>query len=57
MSLISLDSFLSKKTIGSEAVLITAGEYRDFDGTLIIMKVGKKLVQIKEKIREHGKKA
>lgn len=44
-------------SIGSEAVLITAGEYRDFDGTLIIMKAGKKLVQIKEKIREHGKKA
>jgi precorrin-2/cobalt-factor-2 C20-methyltransferase len=37
--------------------MITAGEYCDFDGTLIIMKAGKNLKKLKEKIKACGKKA
>ena len=36
--------------LGDEPVLITAGEYRDFEGTLIIMKAGRMLKMIKEKL-------
>ena len=42
---------------GEEPVMITAGEYRDFDGTLIIMKAGKNLKKLKEEIKACGKKA
>jgi precorrin-2/cobalt-factor-2 C20-methyltransferase len=37
--------------------MITAGEYRDFDGTLIIMKAGKNLKKLKEEIKACSKKA
>ena len=42
---------------GEEPVMITAGEYRDFDGPLIIMKAGKNLKKLKEEIKACGKKA
>ncbi|MCR5210894.1 MAG: precorrin-2 C(20)-methyltransferase [Lachnospiraceae bacterium] len=44
-------------SLGDEAVLITAGEYRDFVGTLIIMKAGRKLGDIKIQIKKSGRKA
>lgn len=40
---------------GDEPVLITTGEIRDFDGTLIVMKAGRHLKALKEKIAESGK--
>lgn len=43
--------------LGDESVMITSGEYADFDGTLIIMKAGKKLKTLKERINRDGKKA
>ncbi|MCR5649673.1 MAG: precorrin-2 C(20)-methyltransferase [Lachnospiraceae bacterium] len=42
---------------GKESVMITAGDYRDFDGTLIILKAGRNLTGLKEKIKEKGKSA
>ena len=42
---------------GDEAVMITAGEYKTFDGTLIIMKAGSKLKELKYAIRNDGKTA
>ena len=42
---------------GSEAVLITSGEYCNFDGTLVIMKAGGRLRSLKEKISAAGKSA
>ena len=43
--------------LGRENVLITTGEFRDFDGTLIIMKVGSKLKELKTCVIKCGKKA
>ena len=43
--------------VGSEAVMVTAGEFRDFDGTLIILKAGSRLKSLKESIIKSGKKA
>lgn len=42
---------------GDEPVLITTGEIRDFDGTLVVMKAGRNLKSLKEKIEGNGKKA
>ncbi len=36
---------------GDDAVLITAGKYKPFDGTLIIMKAGSKLKELKSQIQ------
>ena len=43
--------------VGNEEVLITSGEFKDFDGTLIIMKAGKKLSEIKKAIIKTGRRA
>ncbi|MBE5847804.1 MAG: precorrin-2 C(20)-methyltransferase [Lachnospiraceae bacterium] len=43
--------------LGNEPVLITAGEYRDFDGTLVVMKAGSKLPFLKGKAAAAGKMA
>ena len=40
---------------GDEPVLITTGEIREFDGTLIVMKAGRHLKALKEKIAKSGK--
>ena len=40
-----------------DAVLITAGEYKPFDGTLIIMKAGSKLKELKSQIQSCKKTA
>ena len=40
---------------GDDAVLITAGEYKPFDGTLIIMKAGNKLKELKSQIQDFEK--
>lgn len=42
---------------GDDAVLITAGEYKPFDGTLIIMKAGNKLKELKSQIQSCKKTA
>lgn len=42
---------------GDEAVMITAGKYKPFGGTLIIMKAGSKLKELKSAIRHDGKTA
>jgi len=42
---------------GDDAVLITAGEYKPFDGTLIIMKAGSKLKELKSQIQDCEKTA
>lgn len=42
---------------GDDAVLITAGEYKPFDGTLIIMKAGSKLKELKSQIQSCEKTA
>ncbi len=42
---------------GDDPVLITSGEFRDVDGTLIIMKAGSELSLLKEKIASRGKSA
>ena len=42
---------------GDDAVLITAGEYKPFDGTLIIMKAGNKLKELKSQIQSCEKTA
>ncbi|MBQ1451085.1 MAG: precorrin-2 C(20)-methyltransferase [Clostridia bacterium] len=36
--------------LGDEPVLVTAGEFADFDGTLVILKAGGKLASLKESI-------
>ena len=41
---------------GDEPVMITTGEVRDFDGTLIVMKAGRNLRKIKEELADGGKK-
>ena len=43
--------------IGEEKVLITAGEYQDHDGTLIVMKAGSRLKEMKEQVLAAGKSA
>lgn len=42
---------------GDDSVLITAGEYKPFDGTLIIMKAGSKLKELKSHIQDCEKTA
>ena len=44
-------------SLGDEAVMITSGEYCEFDGTLVILKVGKNLKEIKEKVLASGRNA
>ncbi len=43
--------------LGNEPLMITCGECKHFDGTLIILKAGKKLKEIKSKVLEYGKNA
>lgn len=43
--------------VGGENVLISSGEYADFQGTQVIMKAGGRLKMLKEKIRSQGKTA
>ena len=43
--------------LGKESVMITAGDFTEFDGTLIIMKAGSKLKELKEKVSESGKRS
>ncbi len=43
--------------VGREAVMITTGEFRDFDGTLVILKAGSKLKSLKESIMKSGRQA
>lgn len=43
--------------LGREPVMITSGEYIPFDGTLIILKAGSHLKEIKNKVLESGKTA
>ena len=43
--------------LGREPVMITSGEYIPFDGTLIILKAGAHLKEIKNKVSESGKTA
>ena len=44
-------------SLGKEPVLVSAGEWTDFPGTLVIMKAGSRLKALKEKIRASGKTA
>ena len=44
-------------SLGDESVMITSGEFVDFEGTLVILKAGNKLKEIKEKISSSGKTA
>ena len=44
-------------SLGDESVMITSGEFVDFEGTLVILKAGHKLKEIKEKISSSGKTA
>ncbi len=48
---------LKPLALGDGAVMITSGEYRSFDGTLMIMKAGSRLEQLKDMIRKDGKEA
>lgn len=43
--------------LGNEQVLITSGEYKEHTGTLVIMKVGRKLKELKEAVRRSGREA
>ena len=43
--------------LGREPVMITSGEYIPFDGTLIILKAGGHLKEIKNKVLDSGKTA
>ena len=43
--------------IGDEEVLVTPGRFRDFPGTLVVMKAGSRLEALKEKVRDAGKTA
>ena len=36
-------------SLGDKSLMITSGKYCEFEGTLVIMKAGKKLKEIKEK--------
>ena len=40
---------------GDDPVMITTGEVKDFDGTLIVMKAGRNLRSLKGTIAESGK--
>jgi len=42
-------------SLGNESLMITSGKYCEFEGTLVIMKAGKKLKEIKEKAFAHNK--
>ena len=42
-------------SLGDESLMITSGKYCEFEGTLVIMKAGKKLKEIKEKAFAHNK--
>lgn len=42
-------------SLGDESVMITSGEFVDFEGTLVILKAGNKLKEIKEKVSSSGK--
>ena len=44
-------------SLGDGAVLITSGEYRAFDGTLVIMKAGSRICALKEAVIRNGKDA
>ena len=44
-------------SLGDESVMITSGKFCDYDGTLVILKVGKNIKEIKEKVSESGRKA
>lgn len=44
-------------SLGRDKVMITSGEYITFDGTLIILKAGSRLKEIKNKSLENGKTA
>lgn len=44
-------------SLGDESVMITSGEFVDFEGTLVILKAGNKLKEIKEKVSSSGKTA
>ena len=48
---------LCSLALGDGAVMITSGEYRNFDGTLVIMKAGSRLEQLKDMLRKDGKEA
>ena len=48
---------LKPLALGDGAVMITSGEYRNFDGTLVIMKAGSRLEQLKDMVRKDGKEA
>ncbi len=42
-------------SLGDESVLITTGEFRKFEGTLVILKAGSRLKEIKEKASAYNK--
>lgn len=42
--------------LGDESVLITSGDFREFEGTLVILKAGNKLREIKKKAAACHKK-
>ena len=44
-------------SLGDESVMITSGEFVDFEGTLVILKAGNKLKEIIEKVSSSGKTA
>ncbi|MBO4346735.1 MAG: precorrin-2 C(20)-methyltransferase [Lachnospiraceae bacterium] len=44
-------------SLGDESVMITSGKFCDYDGTLVILKVGKNIKEIKEKVSASGRKA
>ena len=44
-------------SLGDESVMITSGKFLDYDGTLVILKAGSKLKEIKEKVLKIGKSA
>lgn len=44
-------------SLGDESVMITSGTYCEFDGTLVILKVGKRLKEIKEQVSAAQKNA
>ncbi len=48
---------LKPLALGNGAVVITSGEYRSFEGTLMIMKAGSRLEQLKDMVRKDGKEA
>ena len=44
-------------SLGDESVMITSGQFCAYEGTLVILKVGKNIKEIKEKVSESGRKA